>query len=212
VGEEECEGEGEEYLVFCYWFLVINLSAAWRSNILEASMIKQKLWTILFTLMVLMTSSLVFANADVQWLGKQTVVINHIFEITKPSPNWDTKIVAASETPVGFSLHKSGYNPTILVRLQSSPQGQSLREFAKSVQGDLSVRGVKIDNLVEKNINNSNAILMNGDESGGNAKWLVGVFQSKGVGYVVECMIWSQEFTRYVQDFMKAIDSVRVNG
>lgn len=141
------------------------------------------------------------------WTDKTTVIVDGTFQVSKPSPDWDTQTNDIQEEAVRWVLHRNGPNPIIKLIYDATARGKTAHDYAKIVRKDLEVRGVSVSRVENRVINGRNVSLIHGQ--GGKLNFLVAVYRDQNKGLKLECTAPADNFSSFANEFMASINSVR---
>ncbi len=143
------------------------------------------------------------------WANKNTVIVDHTVQVTKPNSKWDTQTKHYKDpAPVKWVRHISGANPQMYLRYKYNVTGQTAHAYSKQVGKELSNRGIRVIRTEKKVINARNVAIVHGTR--GEEQFMVGVWRHKDIGFQLECVAVHGKFDRYVGEFYQAINSVRI--
>lgn len=142
--------------------------------------------------------------------SNKTVVVDHTVQVTKPSTKWDTQTKHYEDSaPVKWVRHVADANPQIFLRYSTNVKGQTAHDYASGiVKGELATRGITINSIQNKVINNRNVSIINGSK--GDERFMVGVWRHKNIGFQLECLATNKKFDSFMGEFQQAISSVKI--
>ena len=166
-------------------------------------------------LVVAVAGAVILASAtagavNLNWIDKNTVVIDGTFQVSKPGKEWDTQKTNDWAAPVKWVLHRSGANPIIWLRYDQAVTGKTAHDYAQDVKGRLRARGITVESIRNQVISGRNVSLISGVDNSSGFRYLVGVWRNRNVGFNLECTAASQDFGVYEPHCMASIQSVRI--
>lgn len=144
------------------------------------------------------------------WVDKNTVVIDGTFQVSKPGTQWDTQKTNDWAAPVKWVLHKSGANPIIWLRYDQAVRGKTAHDYAQDVKGRLKARGINVESIRNQTISGRNVALVSGIDNASGLRYLVGVWRNRNKGFNLECTAAASDFGVYEPHCMASIQSVRI--
>ena len=158
---------------------------------------------------MLMAASIAQA-ADLNWVDKNTVIIDSTFQISKPGDQWDTQKTQDWAAPVKWVLHKAGANPIIWLRYDQAVRGKTAHDYANDVKSRLQARGISVESIRNQTISGRNISLISGVDNASGFRYLVGVWRNKTKGFNLECTAATADFGVYEPHCMASIQSARI--
>lgn len=152
----------------------------------------------------------VASAVDLNWVDKNTVIVDGTFQVSKPGKEWDTQKTNDWAAPVKWVLHRMGANPVIWLRYDQAVRGKTAHDYAQDVKSRLNARGVQVEAVRNQVINGRNVSLISGVDSAGGFRYLVGVWRNRDKGFNLECTAALQDFAVYEPHCMAAIQSARI--
>lgn len=147
---------------------------------------------------------------DLNWVDKNTVIVDSTFQVSKPGKEWDTQKTNDWAAPVKWVLHKEGANPIIWLRYDQSVRGKTAHDYAKDVQSRLKSRGVSDLRVRNQVISGRNISLISGVDNASGLRYLVGVWRNRNKGFNLECTAAASDFGVYEPHCMASIQSARI--
>lgn len=147
---------------------------------------------------------------DLNWVDKNTVIVDSTFQVSKPGKQWDTQKTNDWAAPVKWVLHKEGANPIIWLRYDQSVRGKTAHDYANDVKSRLRARGVSVDSVRNQVISGRNISLISGTDNASGFRYLVGVWRNRNKGFNLECTAAAQDFAVYEPHCMASIQSARI--
>ncbi len=158
-----------------------------------------------------LSSSPLASGAQLQWLSKKTVLVDGVFEITKPGGDWDTLEIPDYNQPVKWVLHRVGSNPEMVLRYDTLPSGKKQKkDYISIVRSDLERRGINVDHVESRFINGRDVFLLHGMDRLSQMQYLVAVYRNNYRAFWLECLARPSDFNKFSTKFMDAIQSVRL--
>lgn len=170
--------------------------------------IQKKLALVVGALTVLTAS--VAGAVDLNWVDKNTVIVDGTFQVSKPGKQWDTQNTNDWAAPVKWVLHKSGANPIIWLRYDQAVRGKTAHDYAQDVKSRLRARGIQVESVRNQVISGRNVSLISGVDNNSGFRYLVGVWRNKNKGFNLECTAATSEFGVYEPHCMASIQSARI--
>lgn len=158
---------------------------------------------------VLLTASVAKA-VDLNWVDKNTVIVDGTFQVSKPGSEWDTQKTEDWSAPVKWVLHKSGANPIIWLRYDQAVRGKTAHDYANDVKSRLRARGISSLTVRNQVISGRNISLISGVDSSSGFRYLVGVWRNRNKGFNLECTAATVDFSVYEPHCMASIQSARI--
>jgi hypothetical protein len=160
---------------------------------------------------MLLTASVAQAQSvDLNWIDKNTVIVDSTFQVSKPGKQWDTQKTNDWAAPVKWVLHKSGANPIIWLRYDQAVRGKTAHDYAKDVQSRLKSRGISDLRIRNQVISGRNVALISGVDNASGFRYLVGVWRNRNKGFNLECTAEAKDFSVYEPHCMASIQSARI--
>jgi len=147
---------------------------------------------------------------DLNWVDKNTVIVDGTFQVSKPGKEWDTQKTEDWAAPVKWVLHKSGANPIIWLRYDQAARGKTAHDYAQDVKSRLRARGIQVESVRNQTISGRNISLISGVDNNSGFRYLVGVWRNRNKGFNLECTAATQDFGVYEPHCMAAIQSARI--
>ncbi len=158
---------------------------------------------------VLLTASVAKA-VDLNWVDRNTVIVDGTFQVSKPGKEWDTQKTEDWAAPVKWVLHKMGPNPIIWLRYDQAVRGKTAHDYAQDVRSRLKARGIEVESVRNQVISGRNVSLISGVDNHSGFRYLVGVWRNRDKGFNLECTAATQDFGVYEPHCMAAIQSARI--
>ena len=147
---------------------------------------------------------------DLNWVDKNTVIVDGTFQVSKPGKQWDTQKTNDWAAPVKWVLHKSGANPIIWLRYDQAVRGKTAHDYANDVKSRLRSRGISELKIRNQVISGRNVALISGVDNSSGFRYLVGVWRNQNKGFNLECTAATSDFSVYEPHCMAAIQSARI--
>ncbi|HEX5036026.1 MAG TPA: hypothetical protein VFX30_02605 [bacterium] len=147
---------------------------------------------------------------DLNWVDKNTVIVDGTFQVSKPGKEWDTQKTQDWSAPVKWVLHKEGANPVIWLRYDQAVRGKTAHDYARDVKSRLKARGVSVESVRNQVISGRNVALISGMDNASGFRYLVGVWRNRNKGFNLECTAEAKDFGVYEPHCMAAIQSARI--
>jgi opacity protein-like surface antigen len=158
----------------------------------------------------MLLSATVAQAVDLNWVDKNTVIVDGTFQVSKPGKEWDTQKTQDWAAPVKWVLHKEGANPIIWLRYDQAVRGKTAHDYANDVKSRLRARGVSVESVRNQVISGRNVSLISGVDNSSGFRYLVGVWRNRNKGFNLECTAASADFGVYEPHCMAAIQSARI--
>lgn len=159
---------------------------------------------------VVLLAASVASAVDLNWVDKNTVIVDGTFQVSKPGSEWDTQKTEDWAAPVKWVLHKSGANPIIWLRYDQAVRGKTAHDYAQDVKSRLKARGVSVQSIRNQVISGRNISLISGVDNSSGFRYLVGVWRNRNKGFNLECTAASSDFGVYEPHCMAAMQSARI--
>lgn len=159
---------------------------------------------------VVLLAASVASAVDLNWVDKNTVIVDGTFQVSKPGSEWDTQKTQDWAAPVKWVLHKSGANPIIWLRYDQAVRGKTAHHYAQDVKSRLKARGVTVDSIRNQVISGRNVSLVSGVDNNSGFRYLVGVWRNRDKGFNLECTAATSDFSVYEPHCMAAMQSARI--
>ena len=154
--------------------------------------------------------------AQLERIGKSTIVVDDVFQIVKPDPKWDTQKVKSKEdpyAPVKWVLHQAGRNPLIKLKFQTDEtglMGKTAHEYAMQVKQQYRAKGIFIQSVERKTLNGRHVALLHGTNPDKGENYLIGVWRHQNKGFILECSAKEDDFAKLMPQFKSAIETARI--
>lgn len=149
--------------------------------------------------------------ADLRWISPVTVVVDGRFHFSKPSTTWDTQSKNIGGELFRLVNHREGANPIIRVLEDSAARGKTSSDYARTVRKDLELRGLRNITEDKRDVNGMTVYLFGGEDSSeGKLNYLVAAYADAALR--VECSAGKNDFSFFHNEFMAAINSVKLVG
>ena len=159
---------------------------------------------------VVLLAASVASAVDLNWVDKNTVIVDGTFQVSKPGKEWDTQKTEDWAAPVKWVLHKSGANPIIWLRYDQAVRGKTAHDYAQDVKSRLKARGVSVQSIRNQVISGRNISLISGVDNSSGFRYLVGVWRNRNKGFNLECTAASSDFGVYEPHCMASMQSARI--
>lgn len=147
---------------------------------------------------------------DLNWVDKNTVIVDNTFQVSKPGKQWDTQKTNDWARPVKWVLHRGGMNPEIWLGYDQAVRGKTAHDYARDVKSRLQARGLTELTIRNQVISGRNIALITGTDHAANKRYLVGVWRNRNKGFNLECTAATQDFGVYEPHCMASIQSARI--
>jgi len=172
-------------------------------------MMHQKKFALIVGALSVLAASVASA-VDLNWVDKNTVIVDGTFQVSKPGSEWDTQKTNDWAAPVKWVLHKSGANPIIWLRYDQAVRGKTAHDYANDVKSRLRARGVQVESVRNQVISGRNISLISGVDNSSGFRYLVGVWRNHNKGFNLECTAATADFGVYEPHCMAAMQSARI--
>lgn len=152
--------------------------------------------------------------AQLESIGKSTIVVDDVFKINKPDPKWDTqKVRSDPNSPVKWILHQVGRNPQMRLKYRTEEtglMGTTAYELALHLKQEYAGKGILIQHVEKKFLNGRQVALLHGVKPDKNERYLIGVWRNKDKGFILECSAKEKDFADLMPQFKSAIETARI--